>query len=71
LLGPQLLFLISDKLEKLQEDLLLLSPEHRIKAILDFAKFVIPTMKSIKLIAESDIQQLQILITTNFQWKLY
>lgn len=55
MLSPQLLFLIPDNLEKLQEDFLLLSPEHRINAILDFAKFVIPTLKSMELTAEQDI----------------
>lgn len=41
--------LVSNNLERLQEDLNELSPKDRVSAILDLARFVIPTLKAIEM----------------------
>ena len=44
--------LLSNNLEKIQEDLNELEPKDRIKLLLDLASFIIPKMKSVDLKAE-------------------
>lgn len=41
--------LISNNLEQIESDLRALEPKDRIKFIIDFAKFVVPTMKATEL----------------------
>ena len=45
-------FLLSNNLEKIQDDLNELEPRDRIKLLLDLASFIIPKMKSVDLKAE-------------------
>lgn len=50
-------FLISDNLEKLQEDLTALDPDKRLKYIIELSKFVIPTLKATDITATGEMPQ--------------
>lgn len=53
--------LLESNFDKIQEDLEQLAPEQRIKALLDLAKFVLPTLRSTELKAgEKDFQPIVI-----------
>ena len=53
--------LLDANFDKIQEDLEQLAPEQRIKALLDLAKFVLPTLRSTELKAnEKDFQPILI-----------
>lgn len=45
--------LVSENLEQLQSDLKKLEPHQRIKLVIELAKFVLPTLKSTELKADS------------------
>jgi hypothetical protein len=49
--------LISDNLEKLQEDLEALDPDKRLKYIIELSKFVIPTLKATDITATGELPQ--------------
>jgi hypothetical protein len=49
--------LISDNLEKLQEDLTTLDPDKRLKYIIELSKFVIPTLKATDIKATGELPQ--------------
>jgi hypothetical protein len=46
----QIQFLVEDNLDLLNEDLKKLEPRDRIKAVIDLAKFILPTLKAQEII---------------------
>ena len=53
--------LISDNLEKLEEDLNELEPEKRLKYVIELSKFVIPTLKATDLKASGDFEPIRLI----------
>lgn len=57
--------LVSNNLSKLQEDLDLMKPVDRVKAITDLAKFCVPTLKAVEIedLTPKEVAPVQIVFT--------
>ena len=52
--------LIEGRLDSLNEDLDLMEPLERVKAIIDLSKYVLPTMQSVAVSAEEDANEFEL-----------
>ena len=52
--------LIEGRLDSLNEDLDLMEPRERVKAIIDLSKYVLPTMQSVAVSAEEDANEFEL-----------